>query len=88
LAALLTAQTALAQNFSDAGKLEAVNSARKVLAQKQQAQSDIDNALNKSNMANGDSKCVHNVIPLAAADQFSAQKPVRMPLLLGSKLRA
>jgi hypothetical protein len=88
LAALLTAQTQLASNFSDADKLKAVNSARKTLAEKQKAQSDTDNALNKSNMANGDSKSVHYVILLAAADQFSAQKPVRMPLMLGSKLRA
>jgi hypothetical protein len=46
LATLLTAQTALASNFSDADKLKAVNDARKTLAEKQKAQSDTDNALN------------------------------------------
>jgi hypothetical protein len=87
LAALLTAQTALAQNFSDADKLKAVNSARTTLAEKQKAQSDIDNALNKSNMANGDGKSVHHVNTVAVADCFPVQNPVRKPPMLGSKLR-
>lgn len=59
LATLLTAQTALNTNTDKAetDKLRAaVEAARKDLAQAQQDQSQMMDALNKFNMANGDSK--------------------------------
>jgi hypothetical protein len=58
LAALLTAQTKLGRNPGDKELQKAVDDARVTLSNVQQTQSKTDDALNKFNMANGNSKSI------------------------------